>query len=445
MTPKNPPERQIMRAGIRKKAVLAMLGALLATLSVSGLLLYKSLESDIYNETDRRGNEMVSYLSRTLAYSMVGHDYHTIQLMLEEVLDASSVSHVRVYSMRGNLMAEVGEARDAGQSNARSFQSVVVLNEARVGHIELALDTSDIVAQLSEKKAAIIKREAVVIALIALLQYIILSYIIIRPLTSLSSELQGNIEEDGIILKPLPVKSNDEIGNLASSFNLLRGKLNDANGRLLNRVESADMELQNAYTKLLDQAAKLQAANEELERLSLSDPLTGLGNRRSFTNEVEKEIHSFRRHGDTGSLLVLDLDHFKSINDTYGHDIGDVVLMRFAELLKKRVRETDTICRMGGEEFAVFLKRTNQEMALKTAESLREMVANMEIELNALDTIRVTVSIGVSTLSEAKGVTAMEALCKSADIALYQSKNNGRNRVTHYGLSTDGDMKSFSV
>ena len=410
--------------------VLVLLTVLLTALSVSGWLLLRDVESNVLKETERRGLETAEHLSRSLAFSMVGYDYHTIQLLLEQAVQAGAVVHARVLSDRGNVMAE---AEHASRNDVRrmNFERTVTLDGRPLGQLELELSIEPIARQLAAQKQSLIKRELLVIVLIALGEFLILSWIIIRPLTRVSRALESNVDDNGVILRDIPVDSPDEIGELARQFNRMRTQLNTANQKLQGRIEAADRELRDAYQKLLEQSDALRQSNAELERLSLTDPLTGLGNRRLFEKCIETDMALFRRHGDLSSLLVLDLDRFKVVNDTYGHDVGDTILCRFADLLRQHMRETDAVCRLGGEEFAVFLRRTDAPTAMEIAEKLRRRLEAMVVDSPAGARVSVTASIGAAILSRPLNLTSAEALYKAADEAMYASKQRGRNRSTH--------------
>lgn len=165
----------------------------------------------------------------------------------------------------------------------------------------------------------------------------------------------------------------------------------------------------------------------ELERLAQTDPLTGLANRRHFTTLAEQELSRALRYGGSLSVLMMDLDHFKRVNDTYGHKAGDAVLKRFAELVRAELREVDVVGRVGGEEFAVLLPETDAEHAREVAERLRCSVAAGEAEAGGGRMLRFTVSIGVASLGEKR--RDLDALLTSADRALYRAKSGGRNAV----------------
>ena len=165
----------------------------------------------------------------------------------------------------------------------------------------------------------------------------------------------------------------------------------------------------------------------ELQRQAHLDHLTGLPNRRSFMDKSEVELSRAQRYDNTLSILMLDIDHFKQINDTYGHQAGDIVLKSLAMTFQEVLRNVDIIGRLGGEEFAAVLAETGIEKATEVAERLREVIASGEVELSEGNTINYTVSIGITTLIDRN--SNIDVLLHEADKALYRAKQSGRNRV----------------
>jgi len=164
----------------------------------------------------------------------------------------------------------------------------------------------------------------------------------------------------------------------------------------------------------------------ELERQATTDALTGTDNRRSFGRRASMELSRSLRYGRPLSLLMLDLDHFKSINDRFGHPVGDEVLRTFAQACRETLRDADVFARMGGEEFAVLLVETQGDKAVTVAERLRRNVAKLEIPALG-EAVSVTVSVGVTTARETDD--ALDTLLARADEALYEAKRQGRDRV----------------
>jgi diguanylate cyclase (GGDEF)-like protein len=170
---------------------------------------------------------------------------------------------------------------------------------------------------------------------------------------------------------------------------------------------------------------KVVRYEHQLFRLSTSDSLTGALNRRHFMAQMGREQKRAERYGARYSLLMLDIDHFKRINDSFGHQVGDEAIRRMADTCNAHLRPTDLLCRYGGEEFIIALTHTEQVGALIAAERIREAVAKIEIPADG-KAVRYTVSIGVAPF----GTTArLEDVIEAADQALYAAKTGGRNQV----------------
>ncbi len=175
---------------------------------------------------------------------------------------------------------------------------------------------------------------------------------------------------------------------------------------------------------------RIERNEQELERLAATDKLTGLYNNRTYYSILSGEITRAKRQGRSISVLILDLDHFKRINDEHGHLAGDRVLESLGLLLRESTRSGNSVCRYGGEEFAVILPELGMEVASETAERLREIVERTDFDIGEDRRIKITVSIGVAAFPESAGTA--EDLTKAADTALYAAKEEGRNRVSRY-------------
>ncbi len=171
---------------------------------------------------------------------------------------------------------------------------------------------------------------------------------------------------------------------------------------------------------------KLQALSQKFEEASLSDFLTGLANRRYILRHIEHEKEMYARQIKEFSIILCDIDHFKKINDTYGHDCGDIVLKSVADILKGALRQVDTVSRWGGEEFLVMLPAVGREGSGVTAERLRQVIEQMKVQCNN-NVVRLTMSFGVATWN--KNYNNIDEFIKHADENLYRAKEEGRNRV----------------
>lgn len=181
--------------------------------------------------------------------------------------------------------------------------------------------------------------------------------------------------------------------------------------------------LENSLNDRFALSFQLGEEKERAEEMARTDHLTGIRNRGAITELAESQILVARRHDSPFAVILLDIDHFKLVNDTYGHGAGDMVLVKLASVLESTVRASDIVGRFGGEEFLVFLPQTAVEGALIVAENLRKAVAEMQVNFNG-QPIPVTISAGVA--SNAK---TLDELVHNADVALYEAKDGGRNQV----------------
>ena len=195
-------------------------------------------------------------------------------------------------------------------------------------------------------------------------------------------------------------------------------------------VEFADAVIKAAVASI-QRAQVIETAKEEnarLEALAHTDPLTQVLNRRALTQRLASELDRARRYEGVIALLMIDLDHFKRINDTYGHLVGDDVLRELAGILTSAIRSVDMVARYGGEEFVVVLPETGAEGAIAFAERIRERIEGHGFRSGDRLTLRLTTSIGVATFPSSR-VESVEDIFSRADAALYRAKAEGRNRV----------------
>ncbi len=173
---------------------------------------------------------------------------------------------------------------------------------------------------------------------------------------------------------------------------------------------------------------QLQELQIELKLLASTDPMTKLYNRRYFTKMSEHTLDLSKREKQDLAIIMLDIDKFKNVNDTYGHGIGDDVIIELANTLLEHQRKSDVVCRYGGEEFVILLPNTSKDGAYNVAVKIRESVEKLCINIPNNDILKFTVSIGVSEVNIEDEINIEEAL-KRADDALYRAKENGRNRI----------------
>jgi len=209
------------------------------------------------------------------------------------------------------------------------------------------------------------------------------------------------------------------------------------NGTLINsdRIKEAVLKDQDLIT-IGDNRLKFIAADspeqpyyEELYRQAQMDKALQVYNKHYFLTKLDEEMMRCKRYGLPLSLILLDADHFKRLNDTYGHLAGDAALIQLAEIIKKRIRDTDVLCRYGGEEFTIIMPQTHQQQAYVSAEHIRILVAKTPVNHDNT-VIDMTISLGISSYTgHEKQACTRELLIAQADKALYEAKHSGRNKV----------------
>lgn len=412
----------VFRLGVRQKIVLVLIAGLIIALGVSGWFALQDQKRDILRETQRHGEDLTRFVSQALSFSVVAYDYHTVDLLLNELAKSQDIGYAKVTSRKGNIMAETGTQADADH-NWIMFQADISLEGAKVGELTLGLDNRRIVRQMEEEGLFLLGKEALIIIVITVGVFLALSYIVIRPLTIISRSLDEGMDMRGKILGDIPLETGDEFGRLAHQYNEIRNLLNQANEQLQAKIDLAGSKLRETNLQLL-------ARTRELEHLTVTDPLTGLYNRRHFERLTVSELAISLQQREPSSLLMIDIDHFKRINDTYGHDVGDKVLRDVARILTEVFRKSDAICRVGGEEFIALCHGAYKRDAFAIGEKIRK-----SIEAHAFPGVSadvVTVSVGITSNSGESNETTVDDLLNQVDKALYRSKQLGRNRVSHY-------------
>ncbi len=236
-----------------------------------------------------------------------------------------------------------------------------------------------------------------IIFLLALTIAVICAYALSRSILVPLYRLQEGVKHlaDGNFKYRIKLKTRDEFSRLANTFNAMAGSL--------------------------------EQSQTDLERLATLDGLTEVYNRREFNRWLSVEFERSRRDEHPVSLIMVDLDHFKQLNDTYGHQAGDEALCCVAQLLRKEVRPGDIVSRYGGEEFAIILPKSSAEDSVAVAHRIRREIAIQPIRISSEDRIHLTASLGLATFPS--DVKSEEALLRKADQAMFQAKKLGRNRV----------------
>ena len=340
-------------------------------------------------QTDNRETYLINDHGKILASS------HRLSSPTREVfLDAS-----RVRKLHANIGHPITYPSYHGPTVIGTLKKVPDLNWSVVAEI----DKVRAFAEIEKLQRMTLVMVGVLLVGIGLCAYL-LGLTIVRPLRRLTRAADrvatGDLEVD------LPVHTHSEVGYLIQMFNHMVGRLR----RNRDELDSVN--------------AELQEKNRELHQLSIIDELTGLHNRKHLMETLDAEVTRSKRNGHTFALLVIDIDHFKLINDTYGHQKGDQVLRQLGAVFRETVRSVDYIARYGGEEFIVILPEVGAAGGHEVAERIRERVSLERINRKG---DRITISIGMAMFAE-HGNSA-DLLFQQADQALYAAKNSGRNRV----------------
>ncbi|MDP8257777.1 MAG: diguanylate cyclase [Candidatus Alcyoniella australis] len=230
------------------------------------------------------------------------------------------------------------------------------------------------------------------------------------------------------------VEKNDEIEAQRAKLEKMAEEFRrqkDIAVEMSEKFAQANLELLRAQEEIRQKNLKLEAANKKLQHLSITDGLTGFYNHRHMQTLLEAEIGRAKRYDLKMSLLMLDLDKFKDINDNYGHLFGDAVLKRVADIIRSNIRETDLPSRYGGDEFLMILPHTGLKRAQQMAQRIHADIRGYSF-VSSKGSANVTVSVGISGYPNPE-VWTKDDLIRMADSAMYEAKNSGRDRITSFG------------
>ncbi|SMC37211.1 sensor domain-containing diguanylate cyclase [Polynucleobacter kasalickyi] len=250
--------------------------------------------------------------------------------------------------------------------------------------------------------------------------WLFLNRIILKPIEVLHQSALKVERGDFSVADNIPVASKDEIGQVAFAFKKMTLSLREHTSNLEKKIFERTKELESL-------SMQLQLLNKDLNKLSRTDYLTQVRNRLDLDHCLDVEQNQSIRTGQVCSLILMDIDHFKEVNDLYGHHAGDLILKNVASSIRERLSSADIFGRWGGEEFLLLLPNTPLALAQEKAESIRRFIASLNNTLN-MKTITVTMSLGVSIFIPGIS-TSIEKSLKEADRALYLAKNKGRNTV----------------
>ncbi|HET9122918.1 MAG TPA: diguanylate cyclase [Acidiferrobacteraceae bacterium] len=403
--------------GVRQKVLTVLVATLLLTLSVNNYLSLADQKRQMEASIAERGASLSALIADNAAYGVAAYDYHTLALLAAKLVGHDHIVYLGIVNDRGHTMAAAGHLGGPVQQ----FTAPIALGGRTLGRLTLGLSTASLHRTLIRNRDAFLRRQAIAIVLIAMIELSALSLIVLRPLRAISVALG---RESGTPTADIPVRGSDEFGQLAQQFNLLRTQLT-------SRIDLANREVREANRRLEIQAQELKKVNEELKRMSVTDALTGLHNRRYFESQLEVEVELSLRTGDPTSLVLADLDRFKEVNDRLGHAVGDDLLKHVASILGHRLRRTDTAGRFGGDEFYILARRSSRLQAEALVRSLREQLKAQPFR-SGNEIVPIVASFGIATLPGSRQARSARQFFRQADEALYAAKAAGRDGVLHF-------------
>lgn len=334
-------------------------------------------------------------LENSLKEALLNLEPAQIENAAQLVIHDQRIVSIKVYSsLYGMTLANLKKNRNLKQDQLLIQKREIEVNGEQLGYIEIAIDnTYHDAASLDARRNIIFLFAGMFICGIALI-YPIIYFIIIKPTKRLMLQAK-----------------NLSAGDMSSSF---KWQGNDELSELGNTLEKMRRELKLYFL--------------QIQKLAVTDELTQIPNRRAFLNDAQKALSLSERYDRPFTIALMDIDHFKKVNDTYGHDMGDKILKDVATLITNMTRSTDIFARYGGEEFIICMPETNMEEAKIVTEKIREGIESH----NFAHEQTLTSSIGLSTKSANRNLAT---LIQEADQAMYKAKKSGRNCVMIYSGS----------
>lgn len=452
--------------------ILITLAALFPAFLMSNIVIFKGLDSlkevlkkgeiEEYEETQHLAVKNLSgYLSQALFDPLYRLDIEGINLLIKQIKGETNITSILAADASGKVLTDGTKENpsygahlkiDAARLKTLPFLITetedvhkavfpIRVKENTIGYGEITFSKEPLKKHLKQHVSSIdslwnkYQRYIVFLVLISTLTTIgviiflsrFFSRYLTAPLITLSNA--SKMVADGDFSASVPVESKDELGLLQENFNAMVRKLNDMNAKLAAHAKDLEKEvairteeLEQTLKRLMEEIAVRKEAEEELKVLATTDSLTGIYNRRKFEESLGIETQRAVRYKIPISLIEVDIDYFKNVNDIYGHLAGDDVLVEITKLVGKNIRDVDVFARWGGEEFMILVSHNDIEGARILAEKLRTMLEKHRIAGIG----SVTCSFGAAQFNEGDTV---DSFLKRTDDALYNAKRSGRNRV----------------
>ncbi|HOX43086.1 MAG TPA: diguanylate cyclase [Myxococcota bacterium] len=441
--------------GLRAKIILVV--SLVVALSFLGasMLTVRQSEQLMLDAVKVRGRALLEAMASPCAIGMANGDFESVDNYLGQVSEAHvasalGIEHVLILDERGRVYSHSDPTQfgttPVGPFYARALRAqgptfhrlelpgraplleaaAPIMAGVRWGTLVVGFSLAREEATMARVRQRVLVTALGLAGASALVVFLLLTFAVLAPLQRLAGAAEALAR--GELERRLRVNGRDELAQLGRRFNHMAEELSAHTYDLENRVRERARDLIKKNEELSQVNQQLAEAVGLLEKLAITDGLTGLYNRRRFEEALLQEIRRNLRREHPFGLLMIDVDHFKDYNDAHGHQAGDEVLRRLAQLFHQTFRTLDLVARYGGEEFVVLLLETELPGARVAAEKIRAAVAGALFPFGGdQPSGRVTISVGVAAFPE--HAQEPEGMVAAADQALYAAKHQGRNRV----------------
>ena len=385
------------------------------------------------SELLRQSGQSIANTAAAGAASLVaGYDYGNLEILANNVAQQAGVVHVVIRNASGRIVTQMEKRTDVPFHH---FQAAIVFDKKNIGEVGVDLSSEAEDEAVTALYLRIFIEQLIFAGILGLILFVITSRGIVAPIYKLTETMETATAKGApYVAEALPVNSDDEIGRLITVFNKLNRALADYYAQLQGKVQAADQALKDKNIELVARTEELEHTLELLGSMATTDWLTKLPNRRQFDETFDRLAHQAERFGEPLTLVLFDIDHFKHINDNYGHAAGDEVLHQIGNLIQDMVRKADLPARLGGDEFAALLYHTEEPQAEVFMRQLIDKIKDHAFNYNGAR-IPVTISAGAAEYGGAN--TSPQALYFAADRALYTAKRCGRDQYALYSALTD--------